>query len=473
MRRALTLSELKDKKDVTRSEIIRMVWNMSIPAILSQITFIAMQYIDAAMVGSLGADASASVGLVSSASWLIFGISMASTVGFSILVGQKIGAEDYVKARSLTHQAFTVNAIVAIVMLIFGILISNKVPVWMGGNESIATNASAYFMVLMFSIPFFLLRILSSSIVQATGNMKVPSITSASTCILDIFFNFFFIFPSRTYDLSLINIYIPGFGLGVPGAALGTVVAEGITSFFISFYLLNNSDLKIKKNEKWSFAGKDILSALKLGIPVGIENAVMTAAMVATTRIIAPLGNVALSANIFAIEAEGLCYMPGYGIAAAITPIISQYIGAKRYDLVKKCSKYGIIFGAMIMGICGIIMFFICPVIFMLFTPDPEVRELGVRILRIEMLAEPMFGISIVTAAVLRGAGDTLIPSMLNAASIWGIRISLCLMLVPMYGLIGAWIAMCIELCCRGLIILIRYLYSPWNRQKNIIHNSN
>ena len=465
MTRALTLSQLKKKKDVTRAEIMHMVWSMSIPAILSQITFIAMQYIDAAMVGSLGAQASASVGLVSSASWLLFGITMASTVGFSILVGQRLGAGENDKARSLMHQSILVNIVVALAVVIFGLQISDSVPRWMGGNESIAGDSAAYFMILVFSIPFFLMRILASSLVQATGNMKIPSLVSASTCLLDIFWNFFFIFPSRTYDLSFINLYVPGFGFGVPGAALGTVVAECITSVTIVYYLLRKSELKLIPGEKWKFCASDIIAALKLGVPVGIENGVMTAAMVATTRIIAPLGNVALAANIFAIEAEGLCYMPGYGIASAISPIISQCIGAKRYDLVKRCSKYGIILGAMVMGLCGIVMYFICPAIFMIFTPDLAVRELGVKILRIEMLAEPMFGVSIVAAAVLRGAGDTLIPSILNAFSIWGIRISLCLMLVPSYGLTGAWMAMCIELCSRGTLLLIRYLYSPWKKK--------
>ena len=233
MTRALTLSQLKKKKDVTRTEIMHMVWSMSIPAILSQITFIAMQYIDAAMVGSLGAQASASVGLVSSASWLLFGITMASTVGFSILVGQRLGAGENDKARSLMHQSILVNIVVALAVVIFGLQISDSVPRWMGGNESIAGDSAAYFMILVFSIPFFLMRILASSLVQATGNMKIPSLVSASTCLLDIFWNFFFIFPSRTYDLSFINLYVPGFGFGVPGAALGTVVAEFITSVTI------------------------------------------------------------------------------------------------------------------------------------------------------------------------------------------------------------------------------------------------
>ncbi len=465
MSKVLTISSLLKKEEATRKEIMQMVLHMSIPAILSQITFIAMQYIDAAMVGSLGAEASASVGLVSSATWLLFGITMASTVGFSIIVGQKIGAGDYKQARSLVRQSILLNVVVGIVITLLGIYISDSVPKWMGGSDSIAKNSSSYFMILMFSIPFFLMRVLSSSLVQATGNMKIPSLVSACTCFLDIFWNFLFILPSRTYLISDINIFIPGLGLGVPGAALGTVVAEGMTSVTILWYLLYRSEIRLHKHEQWRFHRENILEALKLGIPVGIENAVMTAAMVATTRIIAPLGTVALAANIFAIEAEGLCYMPGYGIGAAISPIISQCIGAKRYDLVKRCSKYGIILGALIMGLCGVVMFFICPLIFMIFTPDLQVRELGVTILRIEMLAEPMFGVSIVTAAVLRGAGDTLVPSILNAISIWGIRISLCLLLVPHFGLKGAWIAMCIELCCRGLLILCRYLLSPWKKK--------
>ncbi len=468
MSNVLTISQLLKKPDATRREIMQMVLHMSIPAILSQITFIAMQYIDAAMVGSLGAEASAAVGLVSSATWLLFGITMASTVGFSILVGQKIGAGKLTDAISLVHQSIMLNVIVAVVVTVFGLCISGSVPLRMGGSADIASASSSYFMILMFSIPFFLMRVLSSSLVQATGNMKIPSVISASTCILDIFWNFWFILPSRSYSFYDFDIFIPGFGLGVPGAALGTVVAEAMTSITIVYYLLYKSTLSRHNKVLWKFRRDDILSALKLGVPVGIENAVMTAAMVATTRIIAPLGTVALAANIFAIEAEGLCYMPGYGIGAAISPIISQCIGAKRFDLVKRCSKYGIMLGAMIMGICGIIMFFICPVIFMMFTPDLEVRELGVKILRIEMLAEPMFGVSIVTAAVLRGAGDTLIPSMLNAFSIWGIRISLCLILVPLFGLTGAWIAMCIELCCRGLLMLARYFCSPWKKKHQI-----
>ncbi|MCR5536776.1 MAG: MATE family efflux transporter [Succinivibrio sp.] len=464
----VTITELLKRQDPQGTEIMQLVLHMSLPAILSQLTFIAMQYIDAAMVGSLGAQASAAVGLVSSATWLIFGLTMASTVGFSILTAQHMGAGRLHAARFLTRQALMVNVIIGLGITSFGLAISSSVPFWMGGSAELAADAGSYFKFLMLSMPFFVMRILSSSLVQATGNMKVPSLISASTCLLDILFNFLFILPSRSYTVSGFTLFIPGAGLGVTGAALGTVVAEVITSLCIVIYLVSRSELRLTCREPWKFNRSDLISAFKLGIPVGLENAVMTAAMVATTRIIAPLGTVALAANIFAIEAEGLCYMPGYGIGAAISPIIGQCLGAKRFDLLKRCANYGIMLGAAIMGLCGIIMYFACPLIFILFTPDLQVRELGVSILRIEMLAEPMFGVSIVTAAVLRGAGDTLIPSSLNALSIWGIRISLCLLLVPLLGLTGAWIAMCIELCCRGGLMLIRFRRKPWLKHEAV-----
>ncbi|HAR79625.1 MAG TPA: MATE family efflux transporter [Succinivibrionaceae bacterium] len=468
MRKVMRLGELLKTEDASKLDIVLMVLRMSIPAILSQITFIAMMYIDATMVGSLGASASASVGLVSSATWLLFGITMATTTGFAIIASQKLGAEKYADARSIMRQDIMLNCFVGLLVMGIGLSISDKVPLWMRGNSEIIENSASYFRILMFSIPLFLMRMVGTSLVQATGNMKVPSLTSAATCLLDIFWNFWFIFPVRTIELFNFSITIPGAGLGVSGAALGTTVAEAITSAAIIWYLLRKSELKLKENERWSFKKQDLAAALKLGFPIGLENAVMTAAMVATTRIIAPLGTVAIAANAFAIQAEGLCYMPGYGIGSAITPIIGQCMGAKREDLIKRCSKYGILLGAVIMGICGIIMFFICPLIFMMFTPDHEVRELGVKILRIEMLAEPMFGVSIVATAALRGMGDTLIPSILNAFSIWGIRISLCLLLVSNFGLTGAWIAMCIELCCRGLIMLLRFSQAPWKKLKTV-----
>ena len=108
------------------------------------------------------------------------------------------------------------------------------------------------------------------------------------------------------------------------------------------------------------------------------------------------------------------------------------------------------------MGITGLVMAVICPAVFLLLTPVQEVRTLAAQVLRIGLIAEPMFGVSIAAADALRGTGDTLVPSLMNLGSIWVVRIGLALVLVRLLGLHGMWIAMAAELCVRGLLMLYR-----------------
>lgn len=182
----------------------------------------------------------------------------------------------------------------------------------------------------------------------------------------------------------------------------------------------------------------------------------MNSAMVVSTMIIAPLGAVSIAANSFAVTAESLCYMPGYGIGSAATTLVGRSIGAGEAKTAKRYGNICIAMGALFMAGTGLIMMGICPFVFRLLTPDPAVREVAARILRIELLVEPLFGASIVAAGALRGTGDTLIPSLMNLGSIWIVRIGLASVLVHVLGLTGVWIAMAVELCVRGLLMLFR-----------------
>lgn len=186
----------------------------------------------------------------------------------------------------------------------------------------------------------------------------------------------------------------------------------------------------------------------------------MNGAMVAATVIIAPLGSVAIAANSFAVTAESLCYMPGYGVGMAAASLVGRSIGAGDEKLARRYGNICVSMGAVLMAGTGLLMMLICPLVFRLLTPDAAVRALATRVLRLELFAEPLFGVSIVAAGALRGTGDTLVPSLLNLGSIWIVRIGLALLLVPRLGLLGMWIAMTVELCVRGLLMLYRQLTS-------------
>lgn len=444
-------------------EQIKLVFFMSVPAIMAQIASVCMQYIDASMVGQLGADDSASIGLVSSSIWLLCSIGMAVNVGFTVLMAQKIGARKYVSARNLLKLAFLVCLAVSLLLAGAGILISDILPVWLGGNSEINRGASEYFLIFTSALPVLILNALSSGMLQSSGNMKLPSLLNMLMCLLDVVFNYLLIFPSREISFGGFSLVIPGCDLGIRGAALGTVAAETVTFALMLFFLLfRTPQLQLHREEKFIFSSRLVRRAFLISLPVGFDHIAMCLAMVVSMMIVAPLGTVPIATHSFAITAESFCYMAGYGIAAAATTMVGQSIGARRADLAVSFAWLVTGLGVSIMTAAGILMFIFAPLMMGLLSPVAEIRNLGAEVLRIEAFAEPLFGASIVAAGALRGAGDTFFPSLINFISMWFVRIPLSLLLATYYGFYGIWVAMCIELCIRGLLFLYRLKRGKW-----------
>ena len=428
------------KGEITRREKLAVVWQMSVPAIMAQITSILMQYIDQAMVGNLGAQASASIGVVSTSTWLLGGLCSGAATGFSVQAAHQIGARRGANARKILKHGLTASLCFSLLLMMIGIALSSYLPVWLGAGEELWKDASGYFFVYACSLPAVQFNRLAGSMLQCSGNMRTPSILNASMCLLDIFFNMIFI---RHY--------------GVLGAAIGTALAELVVCILMLWSVCFRSPVFRFRGEKTGGIDKKILiNALHIGAPLAFEHVAVCGAMIATTRIIAPLGTAAIAANSFAVTAESFCYMPGYGIAEAATALVGQSLGAGKEKIAKSFSNLSVLLGGGIMAVTGAVMFFICPWVFQLMTPDLQVRQLAAEVLRIQLFAEPLYGVSIVASGALRGAGDTLVPSILNLISIWGVRLTLAILLVGRWGLYGVWTAMCIELCVRGLLLLFR-----------------
>ncbi len=458
------LSIIREGKAMSRGQQLRLTIQLSIPAIVAQLSSIIMQYIDAAMVGSLGAAPSAAIGLVSTTTWLFGGLCSAAATGFSVQVAHRIGAGDMSGARKVLRQALTATFIFSLLLATTGSAISGSLPHWLGGDAAIRKDSSLYFLIFSLFLPALQMNFLAGSMLRCSGNMRIPSLLGVVMCVLDVVFNFFLIFPSRTWHMGEISFFIPGAGLGVGGAALGTVAAEAVVALILMWYLWKRSAELRLSGEHGSFrpTASTLKKALHIGLPMGIEHIVICGAQIMTTVIVAPLGVFAIAANSFAITAESLCYMPGYGIAEAATTLVGQSIGAGRRELTRSFSRITVGMGMAVMGIMGAVMYAAAPQIIGLMTSVEEIRTLGVQALRIEAFAEPMFAASIVAYGVFVGAADTLIPCLMNFFSIWAVRLSLAATLAPSLGLQGVWIAMCIELCFRGFIFLLRLFRGKW-----------
>ncbi len=445
----ILLGKIRSGASISRGEQLRLCLLLSLPAILAQFSTILMEYIDAGMVGRLGATQAASIGLVSTTTWIFGGFCMATGSGFSVQVAQRIGADDFAGARQVLRQALVCVLAFSGALSLLGMGIANALPRWLGGGSDIVADASAYFFIYAAFLPVMQLVFTGGAMLQASGNMKVPSLLNVLMCLLDVGFNYLFIFT---------------LGLGVKGAALGTGLAEVVTAVLMLYFLcVRSPELNLRQDRGSFFPERKCLrTAFGISGPMWLQNLIMRGAYVCSTVIVAPLGTIAIAANSFAIIAESFCYMPGYGMEEAATTLVGQSAGARRKDLARHFAFITTGAGSAMMTALAVLLFLFAPQLMALLSPDPDVIALGARVLRIEAFAETMYGVSIVAYGACVGAGDTLVPSALNLLSMWVVRIGLALILTPRFGLTGYWIAMCVELNLRGLLFAARLRGHKW-----------
>lgn len=458
------LGRIRGKLPLSLGQQVRLTLLLCGPAILAQLASVLLQFIDASMVGSLGAGPSASIGLVSTTTWIFGGFAMATSQGFSVQVAHLIGSDDFKGARKVLRQGLTSVTVFSVLLALAGLAIAAPLPHWLGGSPDITDDASAYFRTFVLFLPAMQLGFFGSSMLQCSGNMKIPSLLNVLMCVLDVIFNFLLIFPTR----EIAGITVPGAGMGVRGAALGTGLAELITALLMLYFLLFRSKELAVRHEHGSFRPTRVCLENAFGItgPMWVQNIIMRGAHVASTVIVAPLGPVSIAANSFAITAESFVYMPGYGMGDAATTLVGQSLGAGRKELVRSFTRITMALGIGMMAVLAVVMWLIAPQLMGLLSVDPDVVALGAKVLRIEAFAEMGYAASIVAYGACVGAGDTLVPSGLNLGSMWLVRILPAIFLTPVYGLTGYWIAMCIELNVRGLLFIWRVSGKQWLSHK-------
>ncbi|MBP5630346.1 MAG: polysaccharide biosynthesis C-terminal domain-containing protein, partial [Bacteroidaceae bacterium] len=338
---------------------VKLTALLSFPSMMAQLVHIMMQYIDASMVGSLGASASASIGLVSTSIWLFGSLCHAVSVGFYVQVAHKIGANDFAGAREVLRQSFMACILFALMLSCIGVSISHYLPHWLGGGPDICHDASLYFMFFSMCIPFSMLNSLCAGMLRCSGNMHIPSILNIGLCLLDVFFNWLLIFPTRTY----FGITIPGAGLGVVGAVLGTAIAFIICSSLMCYFtVVRSKELSLSQDSGTFIPQKSTLrESFRISTPIAVEHVIICGAQIVSTIIVAPLGTVAIAANSFGITVEALCYMPGYGISDAATTLVGQSLGAGRRFLARSFGRITLSMGITFMTLMAIVMYTTSP----------------------------------------------------------------------------------------------------------------
>ena len=444
----------------------KLIFLLAWPTIIEQLLMTAVNYVDTAMVGSIGTHATAAIGVCQSTIMLLTGVMNIAGIGFSVTVARRIGEGNHEEARTTIRQALLSALIIGLFLttLVETVLAPNLAR-WMGVEDYVLPYSVAYFRIIGLGYVFNTAMLVSGATLRCMGDTKTPLKFNILTNIVNVGGNFLLIYPTRELTVMGSTFTMPGAGLGVSGAAIATVLSTAFSACCLASTLfLRKGPLQISLKDDFRPRKDILLQAFRLGLPSFLERAIISMGQIVSTALITGLGTAAIAAHQLALSGESLCYMPIFGFATAATTLVAQNLGAGDKERAKQQGRWCIGIAVAAMCLLGGAMFILAPNIIDIFSNDPQVISLGGQVLRIEALVEPFFAIASVVSGVLRGAGDTKWPFYISLAGMWCIRIPLALILIKGFGwgLHAVWIGMALDLLLRGLISLWRFRKGAW-----------
>lgn len=444
---------------------IKSIFHLAWPAIVQEALNVIVVYIDTAMVGALGASASAAVGLTGSVGWLVSSVAVAFGIGVLAVCAQANGANNQAKVKKVGQQALFMTFFVGIALTVICVTISPFLPTWLGGDVSIRHEASMYFMII--SIPLLLRTavLILSSALRGVSDMKTPMLINLYMNIVNVVFNFFLIYPTQKY----FGITVFGAGLGVEGAAIATAISFAFGGLLMFKHYYQNPSFQFK-DTGFHFDLPVFKECLRIGIPVVMERSVICLGHVTFASLIAKLGVVPFAAHTIALQAEEAFYIPGYGFQSAASTLVGNAVGEKSESKVKQVTYLICAMTFSLMLLAGIMLFFFAGQLMSIFTPDPDVIRLGTNVLRIVSVSEPIYGVLVILEGTFNGMGDTKGPFVYSLCTMWGIRIFGSWMMIHVFslGLQAVWIMMVCDNIARCFLLTRRFFRKKWLYRLNI-----
>ena len=442
--------------------IVMLAW----PIFVEQVLVSLVQSVDTAMVGALGANATASVSISQSPINLINSVIMALGVGFTTMIARAVGAKQFEYARKLIRQSIVVVFSLGIPLSVLCFVLSRQIPIWMGGAPEILDDAQSYIRIIAFSMLFRGLMMVLTAIFRGFGDSRTPMIINIGINLLNVVGNYLLIYPTHDVTLFGHTFTVWGAGWGVAGAALSTSGSQILGSLVLLFmcFTPRSGPMRISIHESFRPSKETIQEVFRVSLPVMFERFTTSGAFVITSSIIASLGTISLAANSLAGQAESLSFMPGFAFGTAVTTLVGQSLGADNVPLARKYVRLSGIIGSVVMFIMSIFLFIFSDGIISIFTPDAAVIELGGQLLRSLALIQVPQMLAMVFSGALRGAGDTKSPFLITLFSMWGVRILGSFIFVRLLGKDLPWVcaAMCTDNVVRFVLFLARYLQGKW-----------
>ena len=452
------------KEHKLNKAMLAVILSLAWPTMLEQLMQTAVQYIDTAMVGSLGTQATAAVGATSTVGWLIGSTISATSIGFLSFIARACGANDREAARRSVSQAVLATLVLGILFTVLSLGLSGLVPVWMQVDASIQDLASQYFFILYTPMLFRTASIIFGTVLRAAGDTKTPMKAGIAVNVINVVLNFLLIYPTRTVSVIGFQFTMPGAGMGVIGAAVASAIAFTVGGILITVAMWKHP-LVSPRGQKIKPDPEILKPCLKVAFPNMLQRFGTSLGYVAFASMINSLGDISTAAHTIANTVESLFYIPGYGMQTAAATLAGNAYGARDKQRMQDLASMFIPIESLLMIISGGLLFIFAEPLMGLFSKSDAVISLGAAVLRMVAVSEPFYGFSIIIEGMMQGVGKTKAPFVYNIIGMWAVRIVgtfICTQLLG-FGLISAWACMIAHNLLIFALFLISYVRGSWN----------
>lgn len=445
--------------DPDTRQILKTTWALAWPVVLEQALAMLSQVVDAAMVGRLGKEATAAIGLSMQPFQLLNATFMGLSIGTTALAARAIGAGNRDEAGQVAGQALTIALIFGSIISTLGFLKADWIITFMKAEDVVRAIGQEYVRAMMPGMLLFFVFTIATGALRGAGDTRTPMLINLGLNVIHILVNYLLIFG---------NLGFPS--LGAAGAGISTSISRTLGGIAM-LLVLTTGKAKLRVNWKrvitkfdWKLFGR----ILNIGVPAMLERTLTSSGQIQYARMVAGLGTEAYAAHALSLNVESLSFMPGMGFATAATALVGQRLGAKDPDGAEKCALLSMRMGLISMGSMGL-LFFLFPAQFLrIFTVDSAVIARGVPLLRIVAFTQIPEALGFVIPGALRGAGDTRVSMYVTVLGAWFVRVGLtyCLMNIAHLGLIAAWIAMFLDWVARSSLYWMRFRRGKWKTLK-------
>ena len=447
------------------NSILKTIFLLAWPVFLEQIFTTLISYADTAMVGSLGANATASVSISQPIMMFLNGAVMSLGVGITTLVARAVGAGNTDLVKKLMHHAIMAIVLIGLPLSGLTIALHRVIPQIMGAAPDIIDTAATYNLIVAIGRIFMTTSMMLNSAFRGYGDTKTPLIGNTMMNIVNVVFNFLLIYPTREISVLGLRFQMVGAGLGVKGAAIATAIGMAVSGLFtlwVAFF--RRGDYTISIRSGWKIDWNLTKQIFRISLPAMLERLFMSSAGIITSRSIASLGTVNVAANSLCLTAESISFMPAFAFQTAVTTLVGQSLGAKKPDLAVRFVRTTLIVGTIVMAFTGFGLFILARQIISIFTPDLSVIDLAAQCLRVTAFMQIPQVLGWVFAGVLRGAGDTKFNFYITAATNWLIRTLWSVLLIHVFGfgLVATMYVILIEEIVRLGLLYWRYRSGVW-----------